>query len=144
MKHNRFKLSYITLGVANFTEMFTFYKALQFPIHKVNKNPDNPFALFEMGSIILALYPRTLLEKQAGCAIRDANAAMSLSLNVSNKKQVDAFLLLAEAKGGSIIKQPFQPEWGGYCGYFKDPESNLWEIVWHESYQFWTQSRSTI
>ena len=136
MKYIRFRLSYITLGVTNFTEMFAFYESLGFLVHKVSKNPKHPFAMFKMGSILLALYPKVLLEKQAGCAMGDANTAMSLSLNVANKKQVDDFLRLAATKGAVITQQPFQPEWGGYCGYFKDPECNLWEIVWHDSYQF--------
>ncbi len=97
-----------------------------------------------MGSMLLALYPKALLEKQAGCVIGNANTAMSLSLNVSNKKLVDAFIERADLSGAQITRKPFQPEWGGYCGYFKDPEGNLWEIVWHEKYLFPAQSRTTI
>ena len=136
MKKTRFRLSYITLGVTNFTQMFAFYKSLGFSINKLSKNPEHPFAMFEMGSMILALYPKALLGKQAGCVLGSRNSAMSVSLNVSEKGQVDAFLRLAELKGATITQWPFQPEWGGYCGYFKDPEYNLWEVVWHESYQF--------
>ena len=116
--------------------MFAFYQALGFPVHKQSKNPEQPFAMFAMGSLILALYPKALLAKQAGCVIEGSNTAMSLSLNVAEKNQVNVILDLAQVHGASITRTPFQPEWGGYCGYFKDPEANLWEIVWHKNYQF--------
>ncbi len=136
MKQTRFRLSYITLGVTNFTEMFSFYQSLGFPVYKHSKNPEHPYVMFEMGSMILALYPKALLEKQAGSVLGCRGSAVSISLNVSDKVQVDTFLQLASMKGATITQWPFQPEWGGYCGYFKDPECNLWEVVWHESYQF--------
>ena len=116
--------------------MFAFYQALGFPVYKQSKSSEQPFAMFAMGSLILALYPKSLLEKLAGCAIEGNNTAMSLSLNVAEKSQVNAMLEIACAQGASITQRPFQPEWGGYCGYFKDPEANLWEVVWHENYQF--------
>jgi len=133
MNQIQFKLSYITLAVTNFTDMFVFYKSLGFPIYKVGKDPKHSFAMFDMGNMILALYPKILLEKQSGATTKGMNQAMSLSLNVSNKKQVNDFLTLAETEGAQITRQPFQPAWGGYCGYFQDPEYNLWEIVWHEN-----------
>ena len=136
MKHMKFRLSYITLGVTDFRQMYAFYQSLGFPVYKVSKKLNHSFAMFEMGSMILALYPKALLERQAGCVMGDANGTMSLSLNVAEKKQVDTFLSLAESKGATITKTPFQPDWGGYCGYFKDPEGNLWEVVWHENYRF--------
>ena len=116
--------------------MFDFYQALGFPVHKCGKNPEQPFAMFDMGSMILALYPKTLLAKQADCVIAGENTALSLSLNVADQNQVVAILGHAESLGAKITRQPFQPDWGGYCGYFKDPEANLWEIVWHKNYQF--------
>ena len=134
MKAQQIRLSYITLAVADFPKMFAFYQSLGFPVHKLGKNPELPFAMFAMGSMILALYPEALLAKQAACAIEGKNSAMSLSLNVADQNQVVVILDLAESLGAKITRQPFQPEWGGYCGYFKDPEGNLWEIVWHENY----------
>ncbi|WP_428357508.1 VOC family protein [Methyloprofundus sp.] len=130
----RLRLSYITLAVTDFSLMFTFYQSVGFPVHKLSKNPEHPFAMFSMGDVILALYPQSLLAKQADCIISGQNTAMSLSLNVADKNQVGVTLDLAASLGAKITRQPFQPEWGGYCGYFKDPEGNLWEIVWHENY----------
>ena len=66
----------------------------------------------------------------------DQNKAMSISLNVSSKEQVDHILSRAEQLNAVISNAGRVPEWGGYCAYFKDPENNLWEIVWHEKYQF--------
>ncbi|OQK17385.1 hypothetical protein AU255_05760 [Methyloprofundus sedimenti] len=121
--------------------MYAFYQSLGFPLHKLGNNPEQPFAMFAMGSVVLALYPKALLAKQAGCKIEGQNTTMSLSLNVAHKSRVDAVLNLATAHGATITRRPFQPEWGGYCGYFKDPEGNLWEIVFHENYQL-TQAHS--
>ncbi|HIG64184.1 MAG TPA: VOC family protein [Methyloprofundus sp.] len=134
MKQQQMRLSYITLAVTDFPSMFVFYQALGLPVHKLGKDPEQPFAMFAMGSLILALYPKALLAKQAGCAIEGDNSALSLSLNVADKNQVNITLELALAHGARITRTPFQPEWGGYCGYFKDPEANLWEVVWHEKY----------
>ena len=136
MKQQQYRLSYVTLAVTDFSKMFAFYQSLDFPVHKLGKNPEQPFAMFNMGSMILALYPKSLLAKQADCTMGGENSALSLSLNVEDKNQVNVILNLAGSLGATITRDPFQPEWGGYCGYFKDPEANLWEIVWHENYQF--------
>jgi len=95
-------------------------------------------AMFKSGTLMLALYPKHLLAKQAGISITDddSNGAMSLSLNVGNKMAVDGYLNTAKQLNAEIIREGFEPEWGGYCGYFKDPEHNLWEIVWHEKFVF--------
>ena len=134
MQQASFRLSFITLGVSNFDAMFAFYESLGFSISKVSHDPQHPFAMFDMGGVTLALYPHSLLSQQAGCEVVSHNTSMSLSLNVTNPEQVDSLLQLAQAKGALITRQPFTPAWGGVCAYFKDPEGNLWEIVWHDGY----------
>lgn len=131
------RLSYITLGVTNLESMSLFYEAIGFDVWRQSNNPEHPYTMFSAGSIILALYPKHLLAKQSGCDIHGENTSMSLSLNLKRKNDVDEFLKLAERQGATITKATFTPAWGGYCGYFKDPQANLWEIVWHEHYT-WT------
>lgn len=132
-------ISYITLGVTQLEVLKEFYSALGFTIIRESKQPNHPFCMFSSGSIVLALYPKPLLAKQAGCEILGKNSAMCLSLNVKHQSSVGAYLETAHAHGAKISRQPFIPDWGGYCGYFHDPEGNLWEVVWHENFD-WTDN----
>lgn len=131
-------ISYITLGVANLNEMETFYSGLDFDVYAKSEAIDHPYIMYKSGSLILALYPKHLLAKQAGIEIddEDLNGSLSLSLNVNSKESVDDLLDQAKDLKAEITKIGFEPDWGGYCGYFKDPENNLWEIVWHEKFEF--------
>ena len=131
-------ISYITLAVTDLKKMQTFYDALGFVLHSQGEDKDHPYVMYKSGTLILALYPKHLLEKQSGCSIKksEINGAMSLSLNVESKAVVDTILALASKLNAVITREGFEPVWGGYCGYFKDPEKNLWEIVWNDRFAF--------
>lgn len=133
-------ISYITLAVTDLKKMQQFYDGLGFKLHSQSDNQAHPYTMYKSGALIFALYPKALLAKQAGCLIDSAatnnSAAMSLSLNVESKAMVDNYLNLAKQLNAEVTKKSFEPAWGGYCGYFKDPEKNLWEIVWHEHFTF--------
>ena len=137
MTNSKNVISYITLGVNDLVKMHRFYSALGFDLLSQG-GAEHPYVLFKSGAIVLALYPKHLLAKQAGCEIAEwnNNSAMSLSLNVENKQQVDHIIALAIKHSAKLTRQGFEPAWGGYCAYFKDPENNLWEIVWHEKFAF--------
>jgi len=130
-------LSYITLGVTDLALVQRFYKELGFSLYKQSTDDDHPFAFFKVGSVILALCPKHLLAKQSGCIINNdaVNQSLSLSLNVESRENIEKLLALAKSLSAEITREPFEPAWGGYCGYFKDPEKNLWEIVWHEDFE---------
>ena len=131
-------VSYITLAVNDLAKMKHFYNGLGFQIHAHSDDEDHPYTMYKSGELILALYPKHLLAKQSGCSIDElsSNAAMSLSLNVENKGAVDSLIFLAKQLSANVTREGFEPEWGGYCGYFKDPENNLWEIVWNDRFVF--------
>ncbi len=131
-------ISYITLAVTDLDKMQQFYDALGFKLHAQGDSEDHPYVMYKSGALILALYPKHLLAKQSGCLIDESNSngAMSLSLNVGSKELVDDYLALAKKLNAEITREGFEPAWGGYCGYFKDPENNLWEIVWNERFVF--------
>ncbi|MGK0270113.1 MAG: putative lactoylglutathione lyase [Cocleimonas sp.] len=131
-------ISYITLGVTDLKYMQRFYTELGFELHSQSENEAHPYVMFKSGALILALYPKTLLAKQSGCSIEDSaiNNAMSLSLNVNSKEKVDSYVFLAKQLKADITREGFEPDWGGYCAYFKDPENNLWEIAWNERFNF--------
>ena len=92
MSDFRAAISYVTLGVSNIVKMEQFYTAFGFKLHSRGES-DHPFAMYKSGVLILALYPKHLLAKQAGCDIAElnVNSAMSLSLNVESKEQVEKF-----------------------------------------------------
>lgn len=138
MSKNDSVISYITLGVNDLAKMQDFYTSLGFTLHAKSEAEDHPYTMYKLGVVILALYPKELFSKLVDYSINnsDKNAAMSVSLNVRNKDQVDSYISLAKEANAKIIREGFEPAWGGYCAYFKDLESNLWEIVWHERFTF--------
>lgn len=90
-------------------------------------------AFFDLqAGLKLAIWPRTSLAHDSGLALGTASASeISLGHNVSSKTEVDA--VMAQARGaGAIIAKPAQDTfWGGYAGYFQDPDQHLWEVVWN-------------
>jgi len=138
MNSNNSAISYITLAVTDLKTMQQFYDALGFKLHAQSDGEVHPYVMYKSGALILALYPKHLLAKQSGCLIDESNSngAMSLSLNVESKESVDDYMALAKTLYAEITREGFVPAWGGYCGYFKDPENNLWEIVWNERFVF--------
>ncbi|MGF1547262.1 MAG: VOC family protein [Thiotrichales bacterium] len=128
-------LSYVTLGVLDFDQALVFYRdGLKLSLRKLSADSAHPFAFFDLGGVTLALYPRTLLAAAAGLdepTTPNDRPRISLSLNVTSADEVDALLARARAAGGKIRRPPYAPPWGGYCGFFTDPEGFLWEIVWH-------------
>jgi catechol 2,3-dioxygenase-like lactoylglutathione lyase family enzyme len=90
-------------------------------------------ALFELrGGLIMALYPRTELAKDASVALAPPTPGeFSLGHLVSSKADVDALLSRAQAAGATLTDQPHDRPWGIYSGYFRDPDGHLWEVIWN-------------
>lgn len=84
---------------------------------------------------ILALYPRESLVKDAKIR-NDAPSAAEFSLGhvVNSREEVDAVIRQAEAAGARITAPPRQKPWGGYSGYFQDPDGHLWEVAWNPAW----------
>lgn len=95
--------------------------------------PAGAVAMFELeGGLILSLYPRTELAKDAGIPVGSPTSGeFSIGHIVGNKEEVDALLAKAKAAGATIIGEPHDRPWGIYSGYFKDPDGHLWEVVWN-------------
>ena|SRR3569833_1381572 len=124
------KISMITLGISDLQRSIKFYRdGLGFPLRSEH---DNEVAFFEMPGTWLALYLHDELAKDA----RVDNAGtgfrgFALAHNVATKDDVEAFLAKAEAAGGKITKAAVDASWGGYTGYFADPDGFLWEVAWN-------------
>lgn len=84
----------------------------------------------------LAIWPRASLAHDTGLALGKPSATdLSLGHNVASKAEVDAVMAQAESAGALIIKPAQETFWGGYAGYFQDPDQHLWEIVWNPQWE---------
>lgn len=122
-------VSVITLGVSNLERAKVFYaERLGWPIHA----QEGQWVCFLLGNgaSALALFPWDALADDAAVAADGTGfRGVTLSYIVRSDDRVDALLAEADRAGGTIVK-PAQPtEWGGYAGYFADPDGYLWEVA---------------
>jgi uncharacterized protein len=128
------RISLITLGVQDLDRALQFYRdGLGWPVSSASVEGD--VAFFRSRGAVLALYPRHLLAADAHLPPDGSGfGGIALAQNVGDRAEVDAILARAEAAGGSILKPAEQAEWGGYHGYFADPDGYLWEIAWNPGF----------
>lgn len=90
-------------------------------------------AFFELqAGLKLAIWPRKSLAHDSGLPLGAPSATgFSLGHNVSSKEDVDAVMAQAKKAGATIVKPAQDTFWGGYAGYFQDPDQHLWEVVWN-------------
>jgi catechol 2,3-dioxygenase-like lactoylglutathione lyase family enzyme len=89
-------------------------------------------AFFELGQTWLSLYAREALAADAGVSPEGSGfAGFTLAHNLRSEAEVDALLSEVEAGGGRIVKRAHRADWGGYSGYFADPDGFLWEVAWN-------------
>ena len=126
------RLSFVTLGVADLTRAARFYEnVLHLP--RVNQSPEVVF--FELGKTWLALFPRDLLAADAGVpATGSGFRGFTLAHNVRSAADVDRLLKEVADGGGRIVKPGQRADWGGYTGYFADPDGFLWEVAWNPDF----------
>jgi len=123
------RLSFVTLGVSDLGRATRFYEeVLRLPRIPI----DADVSFFELGKTWLSLYSRELLAADAGVSAKgDGFPGFSLAHNVRSAAEVDALLAEVAAAGGKIVKPGQRAEWGGYSGYFADPDGFLWEVAWN-------------
>jgi catechol 2,3-dioxygenase-like lactoylglutathione lyase family enzyme len=124
------RISIITLGVRDLARSLRFYRdGLGLP---TTREVDGGIIFFQTQGTCLALYPYTeLAEDVSGAFVveRSKFPGITLAHNVRTRGEVDAVLLRAEAAGARIEKPARDTEWGGYSGYFSDPDGYLWEVA---------------
>jgi predicted enzyme related to lactoylglutathione lyase len=122
-------VSFITLGVGDLSRAKQFYgEGLGWPIQV----DQGQFASFQPaeGSSTVALYPRKVLAADAGVAAEGSGfSGVTFSYIVRSDERVDEVLAEAERAGGKIVRPAERARWGGYFGYFADPDGNLWKVV---------------
>lgn len=125
------KISLITLGVSNLERSLKFYRdGLGFPTHNYSAGEDIVF--FELEGTWLALYPKDKLAEDALVSPEGSGfTGITLAHNVGSENEVDQVFALALQAGAKAVKQPVKVFWGGYSGYFADPDGYLWEVAFN-------------
>lgn len=124
------RLNIITLGVRDLDKAVAFYRdGLGWPQSSASVGD---FAIFKLTTgTALALYLRHLLAADAKIKDNGGFGGITLAQNVLDKKTVDLVLSQAVKAGGVLLKSAREAEWGGYSGYFSDPDGHPWEIAWN-------------
>ena len=125
------RVSMIALGVADLPRAEAFYQALGWS--RSSQSKAGVIAFFQLaGGVVLCLFPRALLAEDA-CLV-DAGpgfGGVTLAQNQRSRAEVDAVLQQAGAAGAVITKPAQMVSWGGYSGYFTDPDGHAWEVAWN-------------
>ena len=125
------KVSIITLGVSDLGESLRFYRyGLGLPTH--NYKGDEGIVFFKVEGSWLALFPRDKLAEDATVAPEGSGfRGITLAHNVKSKADVDRVVEQAVSAEAKSIKRPQDASWGGYSGYFADPDGHLWEVAFN-------------
>jgi len=125
------RITMLSLGVEDLAVSTAFYERLGWE-RSLKDLPGISF--FQCGAIVVGLYPRTELAKDANVdAERSGFPGFAIAYNTRSRDAVDATLAEAEAAGAKIVKPAEEVFWGGYSGYFSDPDGHLWEVAWNEN-----------
>jgi catechol 2,3-dioxygenase-like lactoylglutathione lyase family enzyme len=126
------RLSLVTLGVGDIARSRRFYEAMGWT---ASSSSLESVVFFQLGGIGLSLYGRAPLAADAGLAPEGSGfGGIALAHNVRSPAEVDATLAHAAASGGRILKPGAKVFWGGYSGYFADPDGHPWEIAWNPGF----------
>lgn len=123
------RLSLVTLGVADVARARTFYETLGF---EASSDSNASVAFFGAGGVVLALFGRAALAEDAKVADGAPGfSGIALAHNARSEADVERVLAEAVAAGATLVKPAERVFWGGYSGYFKDPDGHLWEVAFN-------------
>jgi uncharacterized protein len=127
------RISLVTLGVRDLAVSRCFY------VDGLGWEPayeDQQIVFFQAGGMIFSLFLRDQLAADFEADPQTfGRAAMALAYNVRNRNEVDPLLKRAEEAGGRILKPGREASWGGYSGYFADPDGFAWEVAWNPGWR---------
>jgi catechol 2,3-dioxygenase-like lactoylglutathione lyase family enzyme len=140
------RIHVITLAVGDLDRALAFYRdglGLETPgvvgtqFGGDDSNPAGAVVMFQLeGGLMLALYPRTELAKDAGVPLGPPKTGeFSIGHLVADRGDVDVLLAQARAAGATVTDEPHERPWGIYSGYFRDLDGHLWEIIWNPRQQ---------
>jgi uncharacterized protein len=129
-------ISLVTLGVADLAKATGFYQDLGFELSSASVEGEVSFFRTTGGSLLAVWGVDDLRTDAAAETAPDAGKfrGVALAMNVESAADVDAALTAAVAAGGRIARPAVATEWGGYNGYFADPDGHLWEVAYNP---FW-------
>lgn len=130
------RITVVTLGVDDLERALRFYHdGLGFATQGIvgSEFEHGAVVFFDLeGGLKLALWPRLSLAHDTGMPVTPPGAhEVTLGHNVSSKAEVDRVMEQAIRAGATIVKPARDTFWGGYAGYFQDPDKHLWEVVWN-------------
>ena len=130
------RITLITLGVDDLEKSMRFYRdglGLETDGIVGEEFENGAVAFFDLEKgLKLALWPRKSLAADSGLSVTPRSATdFALAHNVSSKSDVDSVMKQAEEAGAVIVKAPADTFYGGYAGYFQDPDGHLWEVAWN-------------
>ena len=130
------RISIVTLGVTDLPRSVQFYRdGLGLSLYDENTES---IAFFRNSGTWLALYPREALAADVGISADSSGfSGVTLAHNVRSKREVDELLKVAVEAGATLVKAAEDTFWGGYSGYFADPDNHLWEVAWNP--HFWIE-----
>jgi catechol 2,3-dioxygenase-like lactoylglutathione lyase family enzyme len=134
------RISLITLGVDDLDKSVSFYRdglGLETQGIVGTQFEHGAVAFFDLeAGLKLALWPRKSLAHDAGLPTSQPSATeFSIGHNVASKDEVDAVMEQARKSGATIVKPALDTFWGGYAGYFQDPDGHLWEVAWNPQWR---------
>jgi uncharacterized protein len=121
------RVSFITLGVSDLARSKAFYERLGWIASPASQDS---IVFFDLNGVVLGLFGRKALAEDAGVPDGAAGfSAVTLACNQRSEAEVDAVMREAEAAGAVILTPAEKVFWGGYRGYFTDPDGHIWEIA---------------
>ncbi len=122
-------LSMITLGVADVAASRAFYESFGLTAAKAG---DDSVAFFQSGACVLGLFGRDALAEDGRIGgVWTGNGGITPAYNLSSEAGVDEVMARAARIGATILKAPEKAFWGGYHGFFADPDGHVWEIAYN-------------
>ena len=130
------RITVLTLGVSDLDASLAFYRdGLGLPTVGIvgREFEHGAVAFFQLkGGLTLALWPRNDLAWETGLPPDGwGRGAVSIGHNVASKHEVDEVIEQARRAGARVVKPGQNTFWGGYAGYFRDPDDHLWEVAWN-------------
>jgi uncharacterized protein len=130
------RITMLTLGVSDLERSLAFYRdGLGLPSEGIigQEFEYGAVAFFKLQSgVSLALWPRPSLARDSGLSVGPPSATeLSIGHNVNSKAEVDAVMEQARQAGATIVKPAGETFYGGYAGYFQDPDGHLWEVAFN-------------
>lgn len=127
------RITLVTLGVADIVRSRAFYERLGW---RASSASNASVAFFQLNGMALGLYGRAALAEDAHLpAAGHGFSGITLAQNQRDKAGVDAVIAEAAAAGGTVLKPAQDVFWGGYSGYFADPDGHVWEVAWNPYFE---------